>query len=618
MNPLRRALIGLGVAGVVIGIPMTVVIATSDHTNLRGLMAGLSLLVAWSFLGTGLYAWDRRPDNLTGPLMVALAFSWVLAGLSASNVAGVFIAGTLLNGLPFAILTHLLFAFPSGRLQRRSDRVFVGLGYLVTTVAPPIGILFFDPAVSDDCPDCPDNPLLVWNNQDLLDVLVTIQSALAAVVLGALIWRLVRRRRESRDPNDRVRDAPVWWAGGATLLLVIAVLATNVAPEEGNFDDYLFAAALAVLATVPYAFLLGVLRSKLWEADVVADENVRLDAELQARLDELRESRARIVEAGYAERRRVERDLHDGAQQRLVAVALQLRLVRSKLQSDPAGATGLLDEAAHELADATEELRELARGIHPPVLTDRGLVAALEALAKRAPLPVTVEAREAERAPEAVEAAAYFVVSEALTNVARHARAGMAVVRVERRDGLLCVEVADDGDRRRRRVRRLRPARAGRPRRRPGRRPRGGEPGRPRDHRSRSPARARLSLQKRSAARSAVILRLHRSPPVDRLHPLASRLGMAAFACSRAGRKPLPEPARCAGAVGAGLRRLAWCERAPAVRRLLVRPLRRDPGAPARAGRALRTRRSVRALPEPDRAAADAGRRRHQGAPDRR
>ena len=92
MSPLRRALIGL--AGVLIGIPMTVVIATSDHTNLKGLTAGLSLLVAWSFLGTGLYAWDRRPDNLTGPLMVALAFSWVLAGLSASNVAGLFIAGT--------------------------------------------------------------------------------------------------------------------------------------------------------------------------------------------------------------------------------------------------------------------------------------------------------------------------------------------------------------------------------------------------------------------------------------------------------------------------------------------------------------------------------------------
>jgi signal transduction histidine kinase len=445
MNPLRRALLGLGAAGIVIGIPMAAVIATSDHTNLRGLMAGLSLLVAWSFLGTGLYAWDRRPDNLTGPLMVALAFSWLLAGLEASNVPGLYIAGVLLNALPFAILTHLLFAFPSGRLERPADRVFVGLGYFVTTVMPPFGIVFFEPAVSDDCTDCPANPLLVWRDQDVLDVLVAIQSALAAVVLLALIWHLLHRRRRADDPNERVRNAPVWWAGGAALLLVLAVLATNVAPEEGDFDDYLFAAALAVLATVPYAFLAGVLRSRLWEAGVVADENVRLDAELQARLDELRESRARIVEAGYAERRRVERDLHDGAQQRLVALALQLQLVRSKLQSDPAEASELLDEATHELSGATEELRELARGIHPPVLTDRGLVAALEALAQRAPLPVTVEANETERAPEAVEAAAYFVVSEALTNVTRHADAGQAVVRIARRDGLLCVEVEDDG-----------------------------------------------------------------------------------------------------------------------------------------------------------------------------
>ena len=143
---------------------------------------------------------------------------------------------------------------------------------------------------------------------------------------------------------------------------------------------------------MPYAFWLGVLRSKLWRAEVVADENVRLDAELQARLDELRESRARIVEAGYAERRRVERDLHDGAQQRLVALALELQLVRSKLESDPAAAAELLEVAADELTGATQELRELARGLHPPVLADRGLVPALEALASRATVPVAVEA----------------------------------------------------------------------------------------------------------------------------------------------------------------------------------------------------------------------------------
>ena len=170
MNPLRRALLALGAAGVVLGVPMAAVTATSDHTNLKGLVAALSLLVAWSFLGTGLYLWDRRPDNLTGPLMVALAFSWLLAGLSASNAPGLYIAGSLLNALPFAILTHLLFAFPSGRLRSKWDRRFVGLGYLVTTVAPAIGIVFFDPAVSDDCPNCPDNPLLIWNNQDVYNV----------------------------------------------------------------------------------------------------------------------------------------------------------------------------------------------------------------------------------------------------------------------------------------------------------------------------------------------------------------------------------------------------------------------------------------------------------------
>jgi signal transduction histidine kinase len=428
MNPLRRALLALGAAGVVLGALMAAVIATSDHTNLKGLLAAVSLLVAWSFLGTGLYLWDRRPDNLTGPLMVALAFSWVLAGMSSSNAPGVYIAGTLMTGLPFAILTHLLFAFPSGRLQSRWDRRFVGLGYLVTTLAPAIGIVFFDPAVSDDCPECPENPLLIWNDQDAYDLGSTISSVLAGIVLGALIWHLVRRIRESADEVERVRDAPVWWAGVATLVLVLVLLATNVGPEEGNFDDYMFAAALLLLATLPYAFWLGVVRSRL----------VRLDTEL-------RESRRRIVEAGYAERKRVERDLHDGAQQRLVALALELQVVRSKLATDPEAAAELLEGAADELTGATQELRELARGLHPPVLADRGLVPALEALAKRATVPVTVEADEAERAPEAVEAAAYFVVSEALTNVARHSGATQAVVRVTWRDGLIWVEIEDDG-----------------------------------------------------------------------------------------------------------------------------------------------------------------------------
>jgi len=172
---------------------------------------------------------------------------------------------------------------------------------------------------------------------------------------------------------------------------------------------------------------------------------VRLDAELQRRYEELRASRARIVEAADAARRKLERDLHDGAQQRLVGLALSLRMARDRLGSDPDQARALLDEASEELARATDELRELARGIHPAVLTDRGLSAALTALAKRSPLTVELDDGVGERLPEPVEAAAYFVVAEALTNAARHAGTDRARVEVARRDGLLRVAVRDEG-----------------------------------------------------------------------------------------------------------------------------------------------------------------------------
>ena len=180
-------------------------------------------------------------------------------------------------------------------------------------------------------------------------------------------------------------------------------------------------------------------------AAALAMENERLEAALRARVEELRASRARIVQAADAERRRLERDLHDGAQQRLVALALDLRMARDRLPGDPAGAAELLDGAMSSLELATGELRELARGIHPAVLSDRGLSAAVQALAGRAPVPVDVAALPDERLPPDVEAAAYFVIAEALTNVARYAEAGSAAVEVQRSNGLLEVEVRDDG-----------------------------------------------------------------------------------------------------------------------------------------------------------------------------
>jgi PAS domain S-box-containing protein len=160
--------------------------------------------------------------------------------------------------------------------------------------------------------------------------------------------------------------------------------------------------------------------------------------------EELRRSRARIVEAGDLARRKLERNLHDGAQQRLVSLSLALRLAQARLHEDPAEAERIMGGASEELAQALEELRELARGIHPAVLSERGLEAALETLAGRAPFPVAIKAPD-ERLPPPIEAAAYYVVSEALTNVTKYAEASAVEISVSRLNGRAIVEVSDDG-----------------------------------------------------------------------------------------------------------------------------------------------------------------------------
>ena len=159
---------------------------------------------------------------------------------------------------------------------------------------------------------------------------------------------------------------------------------------------------------------------------------------------ELRRSRARLLEASDVERRRLERNLHDGAQQRLVSLSLMLRLAQARVENEPEQAEQLLGQASDELAQALEELRELARGIHPAVLSDRGLNAALEALVSRTPLSVELELLD-DRLPEPVEAAAYYVVSEALANVAKYAEASSVAVSIASVNGHAVVEIADDG-----------------------------------------------------------------------------------------------------------------------------------------------------------------------------
>ena len=238
------------------------------------------------------------------------------------------------------------------------------------------------------------------------------------------------------------------WASGFALLLLPAY-ATALPPGSTlHSRTWLLHDGLLALAGVAALWIAS------WLAGAVAGLDARAAAallgpdravELEQRVAGLTESRSALVQAVDAERRRIERDLHDGAQQRLVSLAINLGIARSQLTDLPPQARAVIDAAHEEAKEALAELRELVRGLHPAVLDDRGLDAALSGIAARAPLPVRLRVDAPERAAPAVEAVAYFVVSEALTNVAKHARATEAVVEVEQIGGRLRVRIRDDG-----------------------------------------------------------------------------------------------------------------------------------------------------------------------------
>jgi signal transduction histidine kinase len=504
----------------------------------RGAFAAVALVVGWGFIGAGLFAWDRRPNNSVGSLMVATGFAWFVSQLTASNVPVLFTIGGYLSALYFVTAIHMLLAAPYGRGLSRGDRRIVTLGYLLVTVGVLPLYLFFDPS-REGCDGCPDNVILIEHNQTVVDIAGGLINVVAIGLLAAVVVSLVRRWRRATRPERRLY-APVYASGVALMIAVIGQLTVQTAGSEGSAVDFLYLVSIVPLALVPYLFLASFVRARVAQGgavgelmarlnaapragqvrDALADaledpsvellywlpeqgryvdargqeyelpeddparavtkveregecvaaivhdatlphmrghveavgaaaalalDNERLDAELRAKLGELRSSRERMLRIGLEERRRLERDLHDGAQQRLVSMALNIRLARAKLNEDPLAADQLLATAGEELDSALAELRELARGIHPAVLTDRGLGTALETLASRAPVPVELAELPDERLPEAVELAAYFVVAEALTNVAKYANASHATVEVARENGRVVVEVADDG-----------------------------------------------------------------------------------------------------------------------------------------------------------------------------
>jgi signal transduction histidine kinase len=242
----------------------------------------------------------------------------------------------------------------------------------------------------------------------------------------------------------------------------------RVSHEGGRVDDYAEIAGEAARLTRLAGYRSSVMApitadGRLWGALAVFSARAdHFPADAQQRLadftslvalalesaeahDQLTASRARIVEAGVAERRRLERNLHDGAQQRLVTLAVHLRIAQESLRDDPAAAELMLTSVGEDLKLALEELRELARGLHPAVLTDRGLEPALHSLAYRAPFPVEIVGVPATRLDEAVEAAVYYLVAESLTNAAKHADASGARVEISATDGEVVVEISDNG-----------------------------------------------------------------------------------------------------------------------------------------------------------------------------
>lgn len=240
---------------------------------------------------------------------------------------------------------------------------------------------------------------------------------------------------------------------GALALLATPLLAIAV-PDDGTvtygipFVDT--AAGRSLLAGLGLVLLLAApaVLHGLAAADTALARTLLgpVPEALARRVDELERSRARVVDAGEAERRKLERDLHDGTQQRLVALGMTLGRAKARYKQDPAAVGELLDDAHQQAKDAVTELRGLIRGLHPPVLTDRGLDAALSAIAVRCPVPVLLTVEIDERPSATVEAIGYFVVAEALTNVARHSRAAHASVAVRReRGGPMWITVTDDG-----------------------------------------------------------------------------------------------------------------------------------------------------------------------------
>lgn len=530
----------LALAALAAGLAIAGLMLTNDVRPPDTTDAFVVVGVAWSFVASGLVAWQLRPGNAIGPVMVVTGFLQLGTGLAWSQVPVLFMISHLLHLAAFASVTFILLAFPSGRLGTTLNRWVFGAALLVVLPLNVAWLVFGgQPWHGMSCQGCPDPVLEVVQAEDVQSVILWTQEVVGLLVAVSATAILLRRWRRA-STHLRFAMAPVLWIGAVALaVLLLYLLYVLSFPASSPLGEAPWVAVNSVVAAVPIAFLVGVARTRLARsavADLVVEmrgateslalrdslaralhdpslavaywledagryvdavgrpvdlpgpnetravtmierggrriaalmhdpalrdnqhlvesvcaaaalqiDNERLQAELRARIEEVEASRTRIVEAAMAERRRIERDLHDGTQQRLVSVAMSLGLVESKVPADPREALIFVREARGRLSDALEELRALSQGIHPGILTERGLSAALDELTQRVDLPVELDVSVVGRLPERIEEAVYYVVSEALTNVVKHAHATHACVRVDRLDGMALTRVSDDG-----------------------------------------------------------------------------------------------------------------------------------------------------------------------------
>jgi signal transduction histidine kinase len=355
-------------------------------------------------------------------LWLDLAFGvlWLSFFTSVTSVG----FGMLITLIGLPILTFaMLSARVAGRVERWRVRTFLATpieeparrprksdGLLETMISP-----FRDESTYRDI-------FYVWLVQPVL--------GLVNFVLAVVVW-----------------SVPLW----LITLPIYAIAWPEAAPEvwfgNGSFESLAEVVPAAVIGAALLPLAPWVIRG-LAKFDAAVARRLLSPSrteELEGQIDTLRETQARSVDIAMADRRQIERDLHDGAQQRLLALGMDLGMALEKFESDPDAARALVGDAHQELQRAVAELRNLARGVHPAVLTDRGLDAALSALAARSPVPVRLDVDLGERPPASVEATAYFIVAEALTNAARYANASNVEVRVKLLADTLHVTVVDDG-----------------------------------------------------------------------------------------------------------------------------------------------------------------------------